>query len=197
MITIINYGSGNLQSLKNGFSKVGAEVLVTDQAQEIEDAHALILPGVGAFGTAMHNLKQYQELIIQHIESGKPFLGICLGLHLLFSQSEETAEVPGLDVFPGKVIRLPPGKKIPHMGWNQLRISKKCPLLDGIGSEYFYFVHSYYVLPQERNIIAAVCDYGIEVPAVLCKDNIFATQFHPEKSGKLGLKILKNFVDFL
>lgn len=194
MITIINYGSGNLKSIKNGFSKIGADSLFTDNADMIKDAEALVLPGVGAFGTAMGNLLKFQDLILDHIDSGKPFLGVCLGLHLLFSHSQESNNIPGLNVFPGEVKRLPPGNKIPHMGWNQLKIIKNCPILEGIGSEYVYFVHSYYVVPENKDVVSAVAEYGIDVPAVLCRDNIYATQFHPEKSGKTGLDILKNFV---
>lgn len=197
MIVIINYGSGNLKSIKNGFSKIGASAFVSHQPQEIKKASALVLPGVGAFGTAMKNLQKYQKLIYHHIEAGKPFLGICLGLQLLFSRSQESPNIPGLNIFPGEVIRLPSSKKVPHMGWNQLKITKNCLILDGIGFDHVYFVHSYYVVPEEKEIVAAVCDYGIEVPAVLCRDNVFATQFHPEKSGEVGLNILKNFVNLV
>ncbi|MBU4534929.1 MAG: imidazole glycerol phosphate synthase subunit HisH [Euryarchaeota archaeon] len=194
MISIIDYGSGNLKSIKNGFSKIGVDSLVTDNAGMIKDAEALVLPGVGAFGAAMGNLHKYQDLIFEHIELGKPFLGVCLGLQLLFSHSQESSKIQGLNIFPGEVVRLPPDNKIPHMGWNQLKIIKNCPILEGIGSEYVYFVHSYYVVPENNDVVAAVAEYGIDVPAVLCRDNVYATQFHPEKSGKSGLDILKNFV---
>jgi imidazole glycerol-phosphate synthase subunit HisH len=202
MITIIDYGSGNLKSIKNGFSKIGVEASLSGDVQEMENADALVLPGVGAFGNAMENLKSYETAIHEHIESGKPFLGVCLGLQVLFTKSQESKGVEGLKVFEGDVIRFPKslkeeGLKIPHMGWNNLQIKNECPLLRGVGSEYMYFVHSYYVQPEDDRIIAATVDYGVEVPAVVCQDNILATQFHPEKSGAMGLQILKNFLKMI
>ena len=197
MITIINYGSGNLKSIRNGFLKVGVDPQITQDPQEMKDADALVLPGVGAFGSAMDNLLQYQEVILNHVKEGKPFLGVCLGLQLLLTESEESPGARGLDIFSGNVVRLPPGNKIPHMGWNQLDIKRECPILEGIGKEYFYFVHSYYASPADEKVVSATTSYGMDVPAVVCKDNVFATQFHPEKSGEAGLKILKNFVNLL
>ncbi len=199
MIAIIDYGSGNLKSIRNGFQHVDAEVLVTQDKKELGKADAMILPGVGAFGTAMQSLTNYKEVIYQHIRDEKPFLGVCLGLQVLFSESEENAGVEGLDIFPGKVARFPgtlknEGLKVPHMGWNKLNIKKKSSLLDGVGSDYMYFVHSYYVQPDDDEIVVATVDYGVDVPAVVAKDNVFATQFHPEKSGAVGLEILKNFL---
>ncbi|KUK75131.1 MULTISPECIES: imidazole glycerol phosphate synthase subunit HisH [Methanobacterium] len=199
MITIIDYGSGNLKSIRNGFRRIGADALVTNDKKDLEQAEVLILPGVGAFGTAMKNLQKYQDIIHQHIQEGKPFLGVCLGLQVLFSESEESPGVKGLDVFPGKVVRfpetLPPqGLKIPHMGWNNLNTLRYSPLMEGIGQDYMYFVHSYYVQPEDPEIVVATVDYGVEVPAVVAQDNVFATQFHPEKSGPVGLEILKNFL---
>jgi imidazole glycerol-phosphate synthase subunit HisH len=199
MIAIIDYGSGNLKSIRNGFHRVGAEVLVTQDKEELKKADVMILPGVGAFGTAMENLKKYEDIIHQHIQDDKPFLGVCLGLQVLFSESEESPGVKGLDVFSGKVVRFPEtmrdkGLKIPHMGWNNLNIRRDTPLLEGIGSDYMYFVHSYYVRPDNEEVVMATVDYGVEVPAVVGQDNVFATQFHPEKSGEIGLEILKNFL---
>ncbi|OPX59831.1 MAG: imidazole glycerol phosphate synthase subunit HisH [Methanobacterium sp. PtaB.Bin024] len=199
MIAIIDYGSGNLKSIRNGFQHVDAEVLVTHDKKELGKADAMILPGVGAFGTAMQNLTKYKEVIYQHIRDEKPFLGVCLGLQVLFSESEENPGVEGLDIFPGKVARFPgtlknEGLKVPHMGWNKLNIKKKSPLLDGVGSDYMYFVHSYYVQPDDDEIVIATVDYGVDVPAMVAQDNVFATQFHPEKSGAVGLEILKNFL---
>jgi len=199
MITIIDYGSGNLKSIRNGFHYVGAEVLVTRDKEELKKADVMILPGVGAFGTAMENLKKYEDIIHQHIKDEKPFLGVCLGLQVLFSESEESPMIRGLDVFSGKVVRFPDtllndGLKIPHMGWNNLNIKKNSPLLEGIGSDYMYFVHSYYVRPDNEEVVMATVDYGVEVPAVVVQDNVYATQFHPEKSGEIGLEILKNFL---
>jgi imidazole glycerol-phosphate synthase subunit HisH len=199
MIAIIDYGSGNLKSIRNGFQHIGADVLITQDKKELEKADAMILPGVGAFGTAMQNLTKYKETIYQHINEDKPFLGVCLGLQVLFSESEENPGIKGLDIFPGKVVRFPEtlknvGLKVPHMGWNNLNIRKKSPLLDGIGSDYMYFVHSYYVQPDNDEIVVATVDYGMDVTAMVEQDNVFATQFHPEKSGDFGLKILKNFL---
>lgn len=197
MITIINYGSGNLKSIRNGFLKIGVPAEVTDDPALIEDADALVLPGVGAFGSAMDHLEKYKGAISKFIQQGKPFLGVCLGLQLLLSESEESPGVNGLDIFQGNVIRLPTGLKIPHMGWNKLEVRNDCPILDGVDQEYMYFVHSYYAHPDNESVVAATTSYGMDVPAVLWKDNIFATQFHPEKSGEAGLKILQNFVNLL
>ncbi len=199
MITIIDYGSGNLKSIKNGFKKINANAIISSSLKDIDDAEALVLPGVGAFGNAMENLNKYENSIGEHIATGKPFLGVCLGLQVLFSTSEESPDIPGLDIFQGEVLHFPDsvkenGLKIPQMGWNQLEIKNKCPILDGVNNNFMYFVHSYYVNPKDRNIIAATVNYCIDVPAVICKENVFATQFHPEKSGEKGLQILKNFV---
>jgi len=194
MIAIMDYGTGNLKSIRNGFLKVGVDATITRDPYKIEKADALILPGVGAFGRAMKHLEDYKDLIHDYINSGKPFLGVCLGLQLLFTKSQEDEGIKGLDVFKGEVLRLPEGLKIPHMGWNNLKIVNKCPIFKETGNDYVYFVHSYYVKPEDESIIAATTDYGIDVTAAICKDNVFATQFHPEKSGEVGLNILKNFV---
>ena len=199
MITIIDYGSGNLKSIKNGFKKINATATVSSSLKDINDAEALVLPGVGAFGNAMDNLIKYENSIEDHISNGKPFLGVCLGLQVLFSSSEESPNVKGLDIFKGEVLHFPDlvkenGLKIPQMGWNQLEIKSNCPILDNVNNNFMYFVHSYFVNPEDKNIIAATVNYCIDVPAVICKENIFATQFHPEKSGEKGLQILKNFV---
>jgi glutamine amidotransferase len=202
MITIIDYGSGNLKSIKNGFSKIGTDVTVSSSVNDIENAEALVLPGVGAFGNAMENLSIYKKAIQKHVADGKPFLGVCLGLQVLFSSSEESTGVKGLDIFKGEVLHFPDrakeeGLKIPQMGWNQLEIRDECPIINGVGRDYMYFVHSYYVSPENSAIIAATVNYSVDVPAVVCQDNVFATQFHPEKSGEIGLRILKNFVELV
>lgn len=197
MIVIINYGSGNLKSIINGFSKIGESAVISDDIYEMEKADALILPGVGAFGSAMEQLENYKELIHDHVNAGKPFLGVCLGQQILFTKSEESEGIKGLDVLKGEVLRLPEGLKIPHMGWNNLEIKNKCMLFEGMNNEYMYFVHSYYVKPEDENVIAATTNYGIDIPAAICKDNVFATQFHPEKSGEVGLNILRNFVKII
>ena len=193
MITIIDYKSGNLKSISNGFKKIGVEYQITDDDDVIANSDYLVLPGVGAFGTAMDNLKPFEDIIMEHVNDDKPFLGICLGQQVLMGESEESPNIKGLNLFDGKVKKLPAGVKIPHMGWNKLKIVKNSPILEGVDNNYFYFVHSYHVNVDDEDIIAGVCDYGGEVVASLSQNNLFSTQFHPEKSGIHGLKILKNF----
>lgn len=193
MITIIDYKSGNLKSISNGFKKIGADYQITDDKQIIADSDYLVLPGVGAFGSAMENLKPFEDVIQEHVNDDKPFLGICLGQQVLMSESEESPGVKGLDLFKGHAELLKGDIKIPHMGWNRLNVENNSPILEGIDKEFFYFVHSYHVIPENDDIIAATVDYGGSVVASLSQNNLFSTQFHPEKSGKPGLKILKNF----
>ena len=195
MITIIDYKTGNLKSISNGFKKIGAEYQITDDKEVIADADYLVLPGVGAFGSAMENLKPFEDVIHEHVSDDKPFLGICLGQQVLLSESEESPGVKGLDLFKGHVELLPEGVKIPHMGWNKLKVTNNSPILEGIDREFFYFVHSYHVIADDESIVAGVCEYGGDVVASLAQNNLFSTQFHPEKSGKYGLKILKNFTN--
>ena len=195
MITIIDYKSGNLKSISNGFKKIGEEFQITDDVEIISNAKYLVLPGVGAFGSAMKNLEPFRDVIDEHVRDDKPFLGVCLGQQVLMGKSEESPNAEGLNLFKGHCEFLPDGVKIPHMGWNRLDVVKKSPILEGVDKEYFYFVHSYHVIPDDDDIIAGTCDYGIDVVASLSQNNLFSTQFHPEKSGKAGLKILKNFVN--
>lgn len=195
MITIIDYKSGNLKSISNGFKKIGADYQITDDREVIADSDYLVLPGVGAFGSAMENLEPFKDVIYEHVADDKPFLGICLGQQVLMSSSEESAGVEGLNLFKGHAELLPKGVKIPHMGWNKLKVVNDSPILKGIDGEFFYFVHSYHVIPDDESIIAGVCEYGGQVVASLSQNNLFSTQFHPEKSGKVGLKILKNFTN--
>ncbi|MBQ6099703.1 MAG: imidazole glycerol phosphate synthase subunit HisH [Methanobrevibacter sp.] len=195
MITIIDYKSGNLKSISNGFKKIGCDYQITDDKEIIANSDYLVLPGVGAFGSAMENLKPFESVIKEHVADDKPFLGICLGQQVLMSESEESPGVKGLDLFKGHVEMLPKGVKIPHMGWNKLNVVNNSPILEGIDGEYFYFVHSYHVVPDEDDIIAGTCEYGGDVVASLNQNNLFSTQFHPEKSGEAGLKILKNFTN--
>lgn len=195
MITIIDYKSGNLKSISNGFKKIGEEFQITDDVEIISNAKYLVLPGVGAFGSAMKNLEPFKDVINEHVSDDKPFLGVCLGQQVLMGESEESPNAEGLNLFKGHCEFLPDGVKIPHMGWNRLDVVKKSPILEGVDKEYFYFVHSYHVIPDDDDIIAGTCDYGIDVVASLSQNNLFSTQFHPEKSGKAGLKILKNFVN--
>ena len=196
MIVIVDYGRGNLRSVEKAFEKLGYKAMVSSHPEEIVSADKLVLPGVGAFGDCMENLKSYGliESVLEFIKSGKPFLGICLGLQLLFSESEEYGPVKGLNVIPGRVVRFPKGLKVPHMGWNTVEVVSNNPLFDGIdNNSFFYFVHSYYVVPDSKDVISAVTDYGVKFASAIWKENIFATQFHPEKSQKVGLKFLDNF----
>ena len=195
MITIIDYKSGNLKSISNGFRKIGAEFQITDDKEVIANSDYLVLPGVGAFGSAMENLRPFEDVIFEHVSDDKPFLGICLGQQVLMSSSEESVGVDGLDLFKGNAELLSGDVKIPHMGWNKLKVCNDSPILEGIDGEYFYFVHSYHVVPDDESIIAGVCEYGGDVVASLSQNNLFSTQFHPEKSGVAGLKILKNFTN--
>ncbi|KZX12324.1 imidazole glycerol phosphate synthase subunit HisH [Methanobrevibacter curvatus] len=193
-IVILNYGSGNLKSISNGFKKIGENTLVTDKKEEIASADYLILPGVGSFGSAMEHIISFKDLILEHINEGKPFLGICLGLQILFSESEESPKIKGLNIFKGKVKKIPEGRKIPHMGWNSLKVKKNSGILNESNDKFFYFVHSYHGVPEE-DIVTATIDYGVELTAAVNINNVYATQFHPEKSGVHGLKILKSFMD--
>ncbi len=204
MIAIIDYGMGNLRSVQKALEKAGAEARVVHAPEEVDQAAKLVLPGVGAFRDAAAHLREQGlvEPILRFIQSGRPFLGICLGLQLLFDVSYEDGEHKGLGVLPGKVVRfdfrdIPEarGFKIPHMGWNQVRWDRPCPLLEGLTSgEYFYFVHSYYVDPADPSVSLGRCEYGVTFTAMAWRDNVYATQFHPEKSQRAGLTILRNFV---
>lgn len=198
MIAIVDYGAGNLHSVKNALDFIGAKSVVTSGADVIADADKVILPGVGAFGDAMARLNESSltEPVKRAIADGKPFLGICLGLHMLFEESEESVGANGLGVFKGKIVKIPDtGLKIPHMGWNSIDIVKGSRILKGIGVEpYVYFVHSYYIKPEDEGIVSAYTEYGTRLAIAVEKDNVFATQFHPEKSGDVGMTILKNFV---
>lgn len=196
MITIIDYGMGNLRSVEKALQKVGASVRVTRDPDEVHRASKLVLPGVGAFGDAMKNLHKrgLVEAIREEVAAGKPFLGICLGLDLIFEESDEHGLHEGFGFLPGRVELLPTRLKIPHIGWNQIAVRKESPLLKGIpDGSYFYFVHSYAVVPREESDILCTTDYGCDFVSAVERDNIAAFQFHPEKSSSLGLTILRNF----
>ncbi len=203
MIAIIDYGMGNLRSVQKGFEKVGLDAVVTSDPKVVMEAERIVLPGVGAFPDCMRNLEQggFVEPLLRVIEEGRPFLGICLGLQLLFTESEEFGTHKGLNLIPGRVVRFPEGMtendeelKVPHMGWNQLSFKLRPPVFDGIAEgTNFYFVHSYYVQPEDSSVIATTTNYGFDFCSSVWKDNIVATQFHPEKSQEKGLAILKNF----
>lgn len=202
MIAVIDYGAGNLQSVVKAFHFIGCDILVTTDQEELKQASAAVLPGVGAFGDAMNCLKQsdFVNPVLDFIESGKPFLGICLGLQLLFEGSEETPGVSGLGVLKGKIIKIPAetGLKIPHIGWNSLVVKENAGLFKNLEpNPYVYFVHSYYLRAENPDVVSSTTNYGIEIDASVQRNNLFATQFHPEKSGKTGLQMLKNFVSFV
>ena len=198
MIAIVDYGAGNLHSVKNALDFIGAKSVITGDASVINNADKVILPGVGAFGDAMARLGEsaLTGAVKQAVADGKPFLGICLGLHMLFDKSEESAGAEGLGIFKGKIVKIPDtGLKIPHMGWNSIGVAKDSRILKNIGDEpYVYFVHSYYIKPEDEEIVSAYTEYGARLGIAVEKDNVFATQFHPEKSGDVGMTILKNFV---
>lgn len=199
MIAIVDYGMGNLRSVSKAFQSQGSQAIVTRDPKKISTADGLVLPGVGAFGDCVKNLRDYDLVspIKDFIASGKPFLGICLGLQVLFEESEESPGAPGLGIFKGKVVRFPDfeeGLKVPHMGWNEIKIVKETPVLKDIPQEsWFYFVHSYYPAPKDDSISAVKTTYGFEFTAAVSVDNVFASQFHPEKSSTLGLKMVQNF----
>lgn len=201
MIAVIDYGAGNLQSVIKALDFIGCETVVTKDKNDILAAEGAILPGVGSFGDAMHCLESSgaSRAVYEFIDTGKPFLGICLGLQLLFEGSDESPQVRGLGLLKGSITRIPNNNgelKIPHMGWNSLNILKNDGIFKGIeGSPYFYFVHSYFLNAQDKDIVSAQTEYGVTIDAAVSYKNIFATQFHPEKSGEAGLKLLRNFVD--
>jgi glutamine amidotransferase len=196
MIAIIDYGMGNLRSVQKAFEKIGAEAVVTSDEATIESASALVLPGVGAFGDAMANLREAGLVgsIYRAIEEGKPLLGICLGMQLLFEISEEMGIHRGMGIFKGRVVRFRVNLKVPHMGWNQIHIRRPDLLLRGVADgSYVYFVHSYYVQPADPKIVLATTDYEIDYASIIGRDAIYGIQFHPEKSQDVGLMILHNF----
>ena len=200
MIAVIDYDAGNMLSVVKALKHLGQEPVITRDADTIRSADKVILPGVGAFGDAMNRLNGYAltEVIRDVISKGTPFFGICLGLQLLYDQSEESPGVAGIGALKGSIKRIPVGeyKKIPHMGWNSLAFPNKGRLFDGIDEGAFvYFVHSFYLEAADRNSVTATCDYNVLIDASVENDNVFACQFHPEKSGAVGLKILENFIN--
>jgi len=200
MIAIVDYGRGNLGSVQKALARVGGEAVVTDDRRTVERADALVVPGDGAFADAMQTLERLGlvEPLRAHIEAGRPYLGICLGYQLLFTESEEFGHAKGLDVLPGVVRRFPAGRKVPHMGWNQLWLDADraaLPVLAEVpDGAYFYFVHSYYPEPRAlAGCAVASCEYGVRFPALLARGSLYGTQFHPEKSQRWGLRLLENF----
>ena len=213
MLAIVDYGRGNLRSVQNGFGRIGVAAQVSGDPETIVKTDGVVFPGVGAFRDCMENLaaRGLDEALRQVIGDGKPVLAICVGMQALLSESDEFGTTPGLDIVAGRVRRFPQPTphsspcdgtsqrlKVPHMGWNQLHLHRSCPLLDGLPERvYTYFVHSYYAIPAESAVVVASTDYGVEFASVLWRDNLYATQFHPEKSQTWGLRILRNFAQLL
>ncbi|ELZ75173.1 imidazole glycerol phosphate synthase subunit HisH [Haloferax larsenii] len=202
-VVMVDYGLGNLRSARRGLERAGANVIISDDPADFDDADGIVLPGVGAFSEGMENAGPFREPLAEAAESGTPVFGICLGMQMLLTTSEEAdhageGEVEGLDFIPGRNVRFAEGQKVPHMGWNELHVERDHPIVDGVEGEYAYFVHSYYADPDDDNAIVATTDYGVEFPAVVANEEgtVFGTQFHPEKSGETGLTILRNFVEF-
>jgi glutamine amidotransferase len=198
-IVIVDYGMANLRSVQKAFEKVGHSATITGEPEQVAHANKLVLPGVGAFRDAIARLREtgLAEPIMAHVRAGKPFFGICLGLQLLFTTSHEDGLYAGLDLFPGEVVRFGnvPGLKVPHMGWNQVRVRKPAPFLESLDNASVYFVHSYYVAPKDSRLVAAETDYPTPFTSAIWTDNVFATQFHPEKSQKVGLTMLQRFAE--
>lgn len=200
MIAIIDYGAGNVRSVSKAFAHIGCDVTVTNDRDLILKADSAVLPGVGSFGDTVDTMDSLgiRKTVLDFIQSGKPFFGICLGLQLLFPKSEESPGAKGFGIFDGSITKIPGGEglKIPHMGWNSLDIKKHDGLFKGISGEpYFYFVHSYYLNAANKGIVSAQTSYGVTIDAAIESGNVFATQFHPEKSGETGLQILRNFAE--
>lgn len=198
MIAVIDYGMGNLRSVQKAFEHVEAKAVIVDRPEDIDAAERVVLPGVGAFGDAMNNLRTAGLIapIIRAISEGRPFLGICLGLQLMFAESEEMGRHKGLDILPGKVKRFPEGQRVPQIGWNEVQIQRETALLDGVPDRsYFYFVHSFFVVSERDEDVVGVTDYGVDYASIAGNDRAFGVQFHPEKSQDAGLKILKNFAE--
>jgi glutamine amidotransferase len=194
-LVILDYSLGNLMSISKAFETLTLPPIISREEKTVRAADALILPGVGAFEDAMKNIEPIKVIILDAIKSGKPTLGICLGLQMLFTESTEGGLRPGLDIWKGRVDKLPNIVKVPQIGWNALKIKKSNPLIDGVkDGSYVYFVHSYYGKPLNKNLVVAETEYGVTIPSILSERNIYATQFHPEKSGKIGLKMLSNFI---
>jgi glutamine amidotransferase len=191
----VNYGVGNLRSIRKGLEKSGAAVKITHSPDDLLGSDAVVLPGVGAFAPAVKNMAPIADVVAEAMTDGKPILGVCLGLQLLFTQSSEGGSVKGLDFISGDIVKLPDTVKTPQMGWNTLKIEQAHPLLEGVkDGSYVYFVHSYYPQPTDSGVVVATTEYGVRFASMVAKKNLFATQFHPEKSSKTGLTMLKNFV---
>ncbi|KZX50280.1 imidazole glycerol phosphate synthase subunit HisH [Haloarcula sp. K1] len=202
-VVVVDYGLGNLRSVTRGLERAGAEVSLSEDPAEFDAADGIVLPGVGAFSEGMDNAGPFREALVEQAEAGKPLFGICLGMQMLLTTSEEAdhegqGDAEGLDLIPGKNVRFSRDQTVPHMGWNELDVTRDHPLVEGVDGEHAYFVHSYYAIPDDENATVATTDYGTDFASIVANDagNVFGTQFHPEKSGETGLRILRNFVDY-
>jgi glutamine amidotransferase len=200
-VVVVDYGLGNLRSATRGLERAGAAVEVSDDPADIHEADGVVLPGVGAFREGVENAAPFRDAIVEAAGDGTPVFGICLGMQMLLTSSEEAeragqGDVEGLALVPGRNVRFREGQKVPHMGWNELSVTADHPIVAGVDGRYAYFVHSYYAVPDDEAAVAATTEYGVEFPSVVAEGNVFGTQFHPEKSGETGLRILRNFVDY-
>ncbi len=202
-VVVVDYGLGNLRSARRGLERAGADVSISSDPASVEDADGVVLPGVGAFREGVENAGPFRDALVDAADAGTPVFGICLGMQMLLTSSEEAeragqGDARGLDLIPGENVRFDQGQKVPHMGWNELDVERDHPVVDGIDGRYAYFVHSYYAVPDDEDAVVATTDYGVEFPSVAANDagNVFGTQFHPEKSGETGLRILRNFVEY-
>ena len=202
-VALVDYGLGNLRSATRGLERAGASVEITDDPDAFAAADGVVLPGVGAFREGMENAGPLREALTDHAEAGRPLFGICLGMQMLLTTSEEAdhegeGEVTGLDLVPGTNVRFEVDRKVPHMGWNELSVEREHPLVEGVDGQYAYFVHSYYASPDDEHAVVATTDYEVRFPSIVANEagNVFGTQFHPEKSGETGLRILRNFVEY-
>jgi glutamine amidotransferase len=194
-VAVVNYGVGNLRSIRRGLEKSGADVKITHSPKDLLNSDGIVLPGVGAFAPAVQNMAPIADVVSEAMKNGKPILGVCLGLQLLFTRSSEGGSVKGLDFISGDIVKLPDAVKTPQMGWNTINIEQSHPLLEGVkDGSYVYFVHSYYPKPIDSDVVVATTEYGVRFASMVAKRNLLATQFHPEKSSKTGLMMLKNFV---
>jgi glutamine amidotransferase len=200
-LAVVDYGINNLRSATRGLERAGAAVDVVETPARLDDADGVVLPGVGAFGDGMENAGPFRAALTDLAADGRPLLGICLGMQMLLSESEEAeragqGDAEGLGLVPGRNVRFRDAPKVPHMGWNDLSVAREHPVLDGVDGEYAYFVHSYYAVPDDEAAVAATTTHGESFPSVVAADNVVGTQFHPEKSGETGLRVLENFVEF-
>ncbi|RLM96603.1 imidazole glycerol phosphate synthase subunit HisH [Haloarcula sp. Atlit-7R] len=202
-VVVVDYGLGNLRSVTRGLERAGADVTLSEDPAEFDAADGIVLPGVGAFSEGMDNAGPFREALVEQAEAGKPLFGICLGMQMLLTTSEEAdhegqGDAEGLDLIPGQNVRFSRDQTVPHMGWNELDVTRDHPLVEGVDGEHAYFVHSYYAVPDDENATVATTDYGTDFASIVANDagNVFGTQFHPEKSGETGLRILRNYVDY-